>query len=59
MSASSELQTSSSDNLRSKEKPTEASSRRVSTVQKMPTELELEEFFSAAEKDIQKRFADK
>jgi len=27
--------------------------------QKMPTELELDEFFAAAEKDIRKRFSDK
>lgn len=32
------------------------SRRRSSTAQKMPTESELEEFFAAAEKDIQKRF---
>ncbi|KAJ1415217.1 Cyclin-dependent kinase inhibitor [Sesbania bispinosa] len=30
-----------------------------STAQNMPTELELEEFFATAEKDIQKRFQDK
>lgn len=38
----------------------EANSRRpTSTAQNMPTELELEEFFATAEKDIQKRFQDK
>ncbi|XP_020217592.1 cyclin-dependent kinase inhibitor 7 [Cajanus cajan] len=31
----------------------------LSAAQKMPTELELEEFFAAAEKDIQKQFQDK
>ncbi|OIV92885.1 hypothetical protein TanjilG_01019 [Lupinus angustifolius] len=35
------------------------SHRSYSTVQIMPTELELEEFFTIAEKDIQKRFQDK
>ncbi|XP_028760479.1 cyclin-dependent kinase inhibitor 7-like [Neltuma alba] len=40
-------------------RPTEANSRCISTVQKMPTEQELEEFFAAAESDIQKRFAEK
>ncbi|CAL0314416.1 unnamed protein product [Lupinus luteus] len=35
------------------------SHRSYSTVQTMPTELELEEFFTTAEKDIQKRFQDK
>ncbi|XP_061341266.1 cyclin-dependent kinase inhibitor 7-like [Gastrolobium bilobum] len=31
----------------------------LSTAQNMPTELELEEFFATAEKDIQKQFQDK
>ena len=35
------------------------SQRPTPTAQNMPTELELEEFFAAAEKDIQKRFQDK
>lgn len=33
--------------------------RRVSTAAKMPTEAELDEFFAAAEKDLQKQFIDK
>ncbi|QHO10534.1 hypothetical protein HN873_050353 [Arachis hypogaea] len=38
---------------------TDSRRRPSSTVQNMPTELELEEFFAAAEKDIQKRFQEK
>ncbi|GAB2279669.1 hypothetical protein Dimus_014313 [Dionaea muscipula] len=34
-------------------------SRLRSTVQKMPSDFEIEEFFAAAEKDLQKRFIDK
>ncbi|GMN30080.1 hypothetical protein TIFTF001_002682 [Ficus carica] len=37
----------------------EDSHRRSVVAEKMPSELELEEFFAAAEKDIQKRFAEK
>lgn len=56
MSPSSELRV----NLNSEDvEPTEANTHRISTVQKMPSEMELEEFFAAAEKDIQKRFAEK
>lgn len=33
--------------------------RGSSTAEKMPTELELEEFFTAAEKDIQNKFSHK
>ncbi|KAL2348402.1 hypothetical protein Fmac_002402 [Flemingia macrophylla] len=35
------------------------SRRSLSAAEKMPSELELEEFFAAAEKDIQKRFQDR
>lgn len=35
------------------------SNRSESTAQKMPTELELDEFFATAEKDIHKKFQDK
>ncbi|KAI9113475.1 hypothetical protein K1719_015402 [Acacia pycnantha] len=55
MSPSNELRGQNSEAV----KPTEANSRCISTVQKMPTELEIEEFFAAAESDIQKRFAEK
>ncbi|KAA8531709.1 hypothetical protein F0562_006574 [Nyssa sinensis] len=55
---SSELQ-AESDDLESTAKPSEANSRRRSSVEKMPSETELEEFFAAAEKDIQKQFAEK
>ena len=52
---------SSSDDVESTARPTVVdSSRRLSVIdRKMPSELELEEFFTAAEKDIQKRFQDK
>ncbi|GAB4846995.1 hypothetical protein Ancab_026007 [Ancistrocladus abbreviatus] len=39
--------------------PSEANSRLRSTVHKMPPNSEIEEFFTAAEKDIQKRFIEK
>ena len=55
---SSELQ-AEPENLDSTSKPSEANSRRRSTVEKMPTEAELEEFFAAAEKKLQKKFAEK
>ncbi|KAI4314957.1 hypothetical protein L6164_027813 [Bauhinia variegata] len=53
-----ELRTNSQE-LESTKKPTEANSRRMSPEKKMPTEWELEEFFGAAEKEIQKRFIDR
>ncbi|XP_050291696.1 cyclin-dependent kinase inhibitor 7-like [Quercus robur] len=54
-------ETTPSSELESTARPTPASTRRRSTVEKsiMPTESELEEFFSAAEKDLQKRFKEK
>lgn len=63
MSLTSELRTKSED-MESAEKPTEKLSTEVnshskSTGKKRPSELELEEFFCAAEKDIKKRFAEK
>ncbi|XP_062010938.1 cyclin-dependent kinase inhibitor 7-like [Rosa rugosa] len=39
--------------------PTPAEPRRGSPAEKMPTELELEEFFTAGEKDIQNKFSQK
>ncbi|XWS29861.1 hypothetical protein CRYUN_Cryun24cG0066300 [Craigia yunnanensis] len=47
------------EDLDSTSRPSEANSRRRSTVEKMPTEAELEEFFAAAEKKLQKKFAAK
>ncbi|OMP02043.1 Cyclin-dependent kinase inhibitor [Corchorus olitorius] len=47
------------EDLDSTSRPSEASSRRRSTVEKMPTEAELEEFFVAAEKKLQKQFTEK
>ncbi|KAF7828738.1 cyclin-dependent kinase inhibitor 7-like [Senna tora] len=63
MSFTSELRTKSED-IESAEKSTEkiiteVNSHCKSTGRKRPTESELEEFFGAAEKDIQKRFAEK
>lgn len=63
MSLTSELRRKSED-MESAEKPTEkliteVNSPHKSTGKKRPTESELEEFFGAAEKDIQKRFAEK
>ncbi|XP_054792216.1 cyclin-dependent kinase inhibitor 7-like [Prosopis cineraria] len=63
MSLTSELRTQS-EGMESAAKPkekliTEVNSHRKSTGKKRPTELELEEFFGAAEKDIQKQFAEK
>ncbi|XVE82775.1 hypothetical protein DITRI_Ditri16bG0032800 [Diplodiscus trichospermus] len=55
---SSELRAEPED-LDSTSRPSEANSRRRSTVEKMPTEAELEEFFAVAEKKLQKRFAEK
>lgn len=49
-----------SDDVESAAKPTVVDSHSRSAVaEKMPSESELEEFFAAAEKDIQKRFAEK
>ncbi|KAB1998259.1 hypothetical protein ES319_D12G076900v1 [Gossypium barbadense] len=47
------------EDLDSTSRPSETNSRRRSTVEKMPTEAELEEFFAPAEKKLQKQFADK
>ncbi|KAF8405052.1 hypothetical protein HHK36_009949 [Tetracentron sinense] len=47
-----------SDDLESTARPSEANSRHRSTAEKMPSEAEINAFFSAAEKDEQKRFAD-
>ncbi|GFY86502.1 cyclin-dependent kinase inhibitor family protein [Actinidia rufa] len=55
---SSKLQSESGD-LESTTKPSEANSRRKLPAEKMPSDTELKEFFSAAEKDIQKRFMEK
>ncbi|EEF38755.1 cyclin-dependent kinase inhibitor 7 [Ricinus communis] len=60
---SSEVGEELSDELDSTARPSamEANSRRKPslTVEKMPTETELDEFFAEAERNIQKRFADK
>ncbi|CAA3013366.1 cyclin-dependent kinase inhibitor 7-like [Olea europaea subsp. europaea] len=45
--------------LESTSRPREANSRSLSTMQKMPSETELEEFFASAEKDLQKQFTEK
>ncbi|XVE87141.1 hypothetical protein DITRI_Ditri18aG0092600 [Diplodiscus trichospermus] len=58
MTPSSELRAGPED-LDSTSRPSEANSRRRSTVETMPTEAELEEFFAAAEKRLQKEFAEK
>ncbi|GFS34248.1 hypothetical protein Acr_00g0032920 [Actinidia rufa] len=55
---SGELQSESGD-LESTARPSEVNSRRKFPVEKMPSETELEEFFAAAEKDLQKRFTEK
>ncbi|KAE8672608.1 Cyclin-dependent kinase inhibitor 6 [Hibiscus syriacus] len=47
------------EDLDSTSRPSEANSRRRSTVGKMPTGAELEEFFAAAEKNVKKQFAEK
>ena len=55
MKSSSELRENSQE-----PEPMEINSHRVlSKAKAMPTELELEEFFAASEKDIQKRFQDR
>lgn len=58
---SSQLRPESSDELDSTARPSssEANTRRRSETEKMPTESELDEFFTEAEKNIQKQFADK
>ncbi|KAK6128681.1 hypothetical protein DH2020_037569 [Rehmannia glutinosa] len=48
-----------SGELESTARPRESNSRRSSTAEKMPSDAELEEFFAAAEKDLQKQFIDK
>ncbi|XP_050374736.1 cyclin-dependent kinase inhibitor 7 isoform X2 [Argentina anserina] len=46
-----------SSNLQPQQTPTEP--RRGATAEKIPTEMELEEFFTAAEKHIQSKFSEK
>ncbi|XP_073057889.1 cyclin-dependent kinase inhibitor 6-like isoform X1 [Primulina eburnea] len=48
-----------SGELESTARPLESNSRRPSTAEKMPSGYELEEFFAAAEKNLQKKFIDK
>ncbi|KAL3646272.1 hypothetical protein CASFOL_011452 [Castilleja foliolosa] len=48
-----------SGELESTARPPESNFRRRSTAEKIPTEDELENFFAAAEKNLQKRFIDK
>ncbi|KAL5982430.1 hypothetical protein ACLOJK_016501 [Asimina triloba] len=50
---------SESDELESTASPRAGNSRRKPTAVKMPSEEEIEEFFAAAEKDENKRFAEK
>ena len=50
---------SESEELDSTAKKSEANSRPRSTVEKMPTEDEIEQFFAKAEKQLQKEFAEK
>ncbi|GFQ05089.1 cyclin-dependent kinase inhibitor 6 [Phtheirospermum japonicum] len=45
--------------LESTARPPESNPHRRSTAEKMPTEDELEDFFAAAEKNLQKQFIDK
>ncbi|KAE8704801.1 Cyclin-dependent kinase inhibitor family protein, putative isoform 2 [Hibiscus syriacus] len=47
------------EDLDSTSRSSETNFRRRSTVEKMPTEAELEEFFAPAEKKLQKQFAEK
>ncbi|CAK9167136.1 unnamed protein product [Ilex paraguariensis] len=59
MTPASELRAESGE-LEPTGRPSEASSRRRSTaLEKMPSEAELEEFFAATEKNVQKCFAEK
>ncbi|KAK8710338.1 hypothetical protein V6N13_145668 [Hibiscus sabdariffa] len=55
---SSELRAELED-MDSTSRPSETNSRRRSTVEKMPTEADLEEFFAAAEKKVKKQFTEK
>ncbi|KAF5185984.1 Cyclin-j18-like [Thalictrum thalictroides] len=50
---------SQSNDMESTGKPTQENSRHKWTEEKTPTDAELEDFFSAAEKDEKKRFEDK
>ncbi|KAH7566562.1 hypothetical protein ACOSP7_023120 [Xanthoceras sorbifolium] len=50
---------SQSEELDSSAKKSEANSRPRSTIEKMPTEIEIEQFFAKAEKQLQKEFAEK
>ncbi|KAJ4964772.1 hypothetical protein NE237_016621 [Protea cynaroides] len=56
--SSSEFRVESGD-LESTARPAAANSRHRSTTENMPMETEIEDFFSAAEKEQQKLFADK
>ncbi|KAE8703766.1 Cyclin-dependent kinase inhibitor family protein, putative isoform 2 [Hibiscus syriacus] len=47
------------EDLNSKSRSSATNSSRRSTVEKMPTEVELEEFFAPAEEKLQKHFAEK
>ncbi|GER35667.1 cyclin dependent kinase inhibitor [Striga asiatica] len=58
-SPSSEVQTESGELESTAGPPSAPDSRRTTTAEKMPTEAELEEFFAAAEKNIQKQFLEK
>ncbi|PIA56410.1 hypothetical protein AQUCO_00700616v1 [Aquilegia coerulea] len=58
-SSSSEIQCSQSNDMESTGRQTEADSRHKCMAEKMPTDAELEDFFSAAEKDEKKRFEEK
>lgn len=57
-SPSIEVQAESGE-LESTTRPFESNSHRSFTAEKMPSEDELEEFFAAAEKNLQKKFIDK
>ncbi|GMH24601.1 hypothetical protein Nepgr_026444 [Nepenthes gracilis] len=54
-----EFRAEESDDQESMAKSAEANYRHRPTVQKIPSEFEIEEFFAAAEKDIQKSFIEK
>ncbi|GKU94727.1 hypothetical protein SLEP1_g8174 [Rubroshorea leprosula] len=58
-SCSERRETTESDELDSTSKPSAVNCHRRSAAEKMPTEAELQEFFTAAEKDLQKQFVDK
>ncbi|KAK2967559.1 hypothetical protein RJ640_030430 [Escallonia rubra] len=57
--STSELGEEESGELESTAGPSEACSRRRETAERTPSEAELEEFFSTAEKDLQKKFTEK